>query len=380
MSSGPTDLSTWAGTSSFTVTSVSGGRVAPPLRRGQVAFPGPVCRLRVGPGGAAWCRLDASRQVQGTSDASGASEADSMSPARSSPQGGTGSSYPPHKHDEDRGRASRLCLREIYFPDAGSSPARTRTQPPQPAGPAVSHQRVYGTAERPTTSSKRSAPTTSSWFRTAGMWAGDFGARGYDMCLHLNVMAGLGQTRAWICDDPAHACPRDPGPVSPSTPAALPGGSRPRRLPSSPASLATPRSPRRRHGRCSGRRSRQTTGVRAEEAEGVRWRASGCCGLCSTSPVLRSNKGGRCMPTRPRSPSSARTTRRSGCPAERPQASTVPPLACFCSSADPSSTQSPRFRTMADKSSMTRASPAARSLPDGAHDDIGCHRASRCIV
>ena len=60
-------------------------------------------------------------------------------------------------------------------------------------------------------------------------------------------------------------------------------------------------------------------------------------GLCSTSASPKcSNKGGRYMPTRPRSPFFSPYHPPIGLSAERPQASTVPSLAGFCSSADPS--------------------------------------------
>jgi hypothetical protein len=86
------------------------------------------------------------------------------------------------------------------------------------------------------------------------------------------------------------------------------------------------------------------------------------------------------MPTRPRSPFFSPYHPPIGLSAERPQASTVPSLAGFCSSADPSSTQSPRSRTMADKSSMTRASYSSTVLPTVHTMTSVPSRTSRCIV
>jgi len=104
---------------------------------------------------------------------------------------GNWSSYPPHKHDEDR--QGETALEEIYYFEVA----------PGPSGPGVAYQRVYGTAERPV--------DLLAEIRTGDVvviphgWHGpSMAAPGYDL-FYLNVMAGPG-VRAWlICDDPAHA-------------------------------------------------------------------------------------------------------------------------------------------------------------------------------
>jgi 5-deoxy-glucuronate isomerase len=102
--------------------------------------------------------------------------------------GGNWSSYPPHKHDEER--SGELPLEEIYyFEVAGGGPA---------------YQRVYGTPQRPV--------EVTAEVRTGDVvliphgWHGpSMAAPGYDL-YYLNVMAGPAATRDWlISDDPAHA-------------------------------------------------------------------------------------------------------------------------------------------------------------------------------
>ena len=111
---------------------------------------------------------------------------------------GNWSSYPPHKHDEDRGDPAEAVLEEIYYFEVADGPA----------GP-----------ESPTNGS--TAPRTgrsTCWPRCAAAtscsiphgWHGpSMAVPGYDL-YYLNVMAGPGADRAWlICDDPAHAWVRD---------------------------------------------------------------------------------------------------------------------------------------------------------------------------
>jgi ABC-2 type transport system permease protein len=80
-------------------------------------------------------------------------------------------------------------------------------------------------------------------------------------------------------------------------------------------------------------------------------------GLCSTSASpSSSSSGGMYMPKRPRSPFLRPYQPPTGLSGERPQASTVPSLAGFCSSALPSSIQSPCATSIACRSSIARAS------------------------
>ncbi|TQM64861.1 5-deoxy-glucuronate isomerase [Humibacillus xanthopallidus] len=130
-------------------------------------------------------------------------EADSIIACEVLTPGGNWSSYPPHKHDEDR-PGIETDLEEVYYfevaPEAGS-PAAAGTDP-------VGYQRVYGTDERPidVLVEVRSGDVVlvpHGWHGPA------MAAPGYDL-YYLNVMAGPGTERSWlICDDPAHGWVRD---------------------------------------------------------------------------------------------------------------------------------------------------------------------------
>ena len=144
----------------------------------------------------------ASREVRnfGTPDVL---DADSIIACEVITPAGNWSSYPPHKHDEDR-PGVEAELEEIYYfevaPAAGS-PAAADADP-------VAYQRVYGTEERPidVLAEVRSGDVVlvpHGWHGPA------MAAPGYDL-YYLNVMAGPGDERAWlICDDPAHGWVRD---------------------------------------------------------------------------------------------------------------------------------------------------------------------------
>jgi 5-deoxy-glucuronate isomerase len=127
---------------------------------------------------------------------------------------GNWSSYPPHKHDEDRPGAESV-LEEIYYFEI--------------AGDGVGYHRVYGTASRPidVTAEVR----TGDVVLVPHGWHGpSMAAPGYDL-YYLNVMAGPSDERAWlISDDPDHAWIReswrdqDVDPRLPMTGAVSPGG------------------------------------------------------------------------------------------------------------------------------------------------------------
>ena len=115
--------------------------------------------------------------------------------------GGNWSSYPPHKHDEDRPGES--VLEEIYYFEVAQD------------GPA--YQRVYG--EKIDVCAE--VRTGDAVLIPCGWHGPSMAAPGYDL-YYLNVMAGPGPERAWlICDDPAHAWIRhswDAQPVDPRLP------------------------------------------------------------------------------------------------------------------------------------------------------------------
>jgi 5-deoxy-glucuronate isomerase len=184
---GPTDLLYVPRDSRFTVTSTDGGRIAFPFAKADRAFP--VCRVD-----SAQVPVElrgtgsSSRQVHnfGTPDVL---EADSIIACEVITPAGNWSSYPPHKHDEDR-EGIEAALEEIYYIEV------------HPQGCA--YLRNYGTETAPI--------DTLAEVRTGDVvliphgWHGPAMAPpGYDL-YYLNVMAGPGESRAWlICDDPAHA-------------------------------------------------------------------------------------------------------------------------------------------------------------------------------
>ena len=113
---------------------------------------------------------------------------------------GNWSSYPPHKHDQER-PGVETELEEIYYFEVDSAGA------PDVADP-VAYQRVYGTDDRPI--DVLAEVRTGDVVLVPHGWHGPATAPpGYDL-YYLNVMAGPGAERAWlICDDPAHGWVRD---------------------------------------------------------------------------------------------------------------------------------------------------------------------------
>lgn len=176
------------------VTSTAGGRFALPAARARRRLParyGAAEDVAVELRGTGAC----SRQVNsfcmpGTFDADRLIAVEVLTP------GGNWSSFPPHKHDEDRPDES--VLEEIYYFEVADGPA----------GPGMAYQRVYGTAERPI--DVLAEVRTGDVVLIPHGWHGpSMAVPGYDL-YYLNVMAGPGDERAWcICDDPAHAWVRD---------------------------------------------------------------------------------------------------------------------------------------------------------------------------
>jgi 5-deoxy-glucuronate isomerase len=180
---------------SFTLTSTTGGRYALCSATARTALP--VAYL---PASAVPDELrgagTASRRVRNFGTP-GVLEADSIIACEVITPAGNWSSYPPHKHDEER-EGVETSLEEIYY-------FELRTEPGAPAaGDAFGYQRVYGTADRPI--DVLTEVRSGDLVLVPHGWHGPAMAPpGYDM-YYLNVMAGPGETRAWlICDDPAHA-------------------------------------------------------------------------------------------------------------------------------------------------------------------------------
>ncbi|KAA1423511.1 5-deoxy-glucuronate isomerase [Mumia zhuanghuii] len=126
---------------------------------------------------------------------------------------GNWSSYPPHKHDEEREGES--VLEEIYYFEVADGPS----------GPGIGYQRVYGHdgAEIDELAEVR----TGDVVLIPHGWHGpSMAAPGYDL-YYLNVMAGPGADRAWlISDDPQHAWVRDTWAAQAVDPRLPMGGSR----------------------------------------------------------------------------------------------------------------------------------------------------------
>ena len=131
--------------------------------------------------------------------------------------GGNWSSWPPHKHDQEREGETRL--EEIYYFEVAEGPD----------GEGMAYQRVYGHpgAEIDVCAEVR----TGDVVLIPHGWHGpSMAAPGYDL-YYLNVMAGPGAERAWlICDDPAHTWVRTTWvdtPVDPRLPFAPPSSTDP---------------------------------------------------------------------------------------------------------------------------------------------------------
>jgi len=125
--------------------------------------------------------------------------------------GGNWSSYPPHKHDEQRANESQL--EEIYYFEVARN--------------GLAYQRVYGSGPGREIDVCAEVGTGDVVLIPHGYHGPSMAAPGYDL-YYLNVMGGPGE-RVWrFCDDPAHAWVRAvwPGtPVDPRLPMTSPGGS-----------------------------------------------------------------------------------------------------------------------------------------------------------
>ncbi len=194
--SGPTDLVYAPRDACLTVTAPTGARIAFPFAPARAGRPG--CRVPAAAvpvevrGAGAATRLVRNFGMPGVLEADSLMACEVLTPA------GNWSSYPPHKHDEDR-PGLETELSEIYY-------FQLRTEPGAKEHPAcpVGYHRVYGTAERPI--SVLAEVRSGDVVLVPHGWHGPaMAAPGYDM-YYLNVMAGPGPERAWsICDDPAHA-------------------------------------------------------------------------------------------------------------------------------------------------------------------------------
>lgn len=170
-----------------TVSSDAGGRFALPAARATKRLParyGPAEGVQVELRGAG----QASRQVNNFCNPA-SFEAEKLIAVEVLTPGGNWSSFPPHKHDEERDVES--VLEEIYYFEVGNG------------GPG--YQRVYTSGPGREIDVCTEVRTGDTVLIPHGWHGPSMAAPGYDL-YYLNVMAGPSPDRAWlICDDPAHA-------------------------------------------------------------------------------------------------------------------------------------------------------------------------------
>jgi 5-deoxy-glucuronate isomerase len=139
-----------------------------------------------------------SRQVNNFA-AAGVFECDKLIAVEVLTPAGNWSSYPPHKHDEDR-PGEESVLEEIYYFEVRTGGSAPRVPPEDPRGRGIAFQRVYGTQDLLAEVRSGDVVTIPDGWHGPSM-----AAPGYDL-YYLNVMAGPSDERSWlICDDPAHA-------------------------------------------------------------------------------------------------------------------------------------------------------------------------------
>ncbi|MEU5290058.1 5-deoxy-glucuronate isomerase [Streptomyces umbrinus] len=139
--------------------------------------------------------------------AAGVFECDKLIAVEVITPGGNWSSYPPHKHDENRpGEESEL--EEIYYFEIADHEGT----------PGLGYQRVSPSGHGSGTDVLAEVRGGDVVLIPDGWHGPSIAAPGHDM-YYLNVMAGPGADRAWlICDHPDHAWIRDTWPSQPVDP------------------------------------------------------------------------------------------------------------------------------------------------------------------
>jgi 5-deoxy-glucuronate isomerase len=174
-----------------TVSSTAGGRFALPGARATrrlTARYGPADGVAVELRGAG----QASRQVNNFCTPE-AFDADKLIAVEVLTPAANWSSYPPHKHDEER--EGEAQLEEVYYFEVAGGPA----------GEGVAYQRVYSSGPGREIDVCAEVSSGDTVLIPHGWHGPSMAAPGYDL-YYLNVMAGPSPDRAWlICDDPAHA-------------------------------------------------------------------------------------------------------------------------------------------------------------------------------
>jgi 5-deoxy-glucuronate isomerase len=192
------------------VSSAGGGRFALPSSRAANRLDpayGPAEEVPVELRGAG----QASRQVNNVCTPA-SFPADKMIVVEVLTPGGNWSSYPPHKHDEQR--TDEVELEEVYYFEIGGADG-------------LGYQRVYSSGPDRQIDVCAEVRDGDVVLVPYGYHGPSMAAPGYDM-YYLNVMAGPAE-RAWrFCDDPAHAWVRgtwDGQDIDPRLPMTGPGGS-----------------------------------------------------------------------------------------------------------------------------------------------------------
>lgn len=192
---GPSDVLYSGINKAVAISSADGGRVAIATAPARIGYPTrlvTVADIPVELRGAGNC----SRQVHNFGTPA-ALEADRFIVCEVITPAGNWSSYPPHKHDEEK--EGETALEEIYYFEtqvAAGSPAPADAD-------AIGYQRVYASDERPI--DVNAEVRTGDTVLVPYGWHGPaMAAPGYDL-YYLNVMAGPGPVREWlISDDPHH--------------------------------------------------------------------------------------------------------------------------------------------------------------------------------
>jgi 5-deoxy-glucuronate isomerase len=155
----------------------------------------------------------ASRQVNNFCTPAGF-EADRLIAVEVLTPGGNWSSYPPHKHDQQR--EDETILEEIYYFEVAGHDG-------------IGYQRVYSSGPDRQIDVCAEVRAGDVVLVPYGYHGPSMAAPGYDL-YYLNVMAGPGEQRAWrFCDDPAHAWVRGTWAeqaIDPRLPMTSPGGRR----------------------------------------------------------------------------------------------------------------------------------------------------------
>jgi 5-deoxy-glucuronate isomerase len=215
---GPSDFVYVGRDSEVSVTSTSAGELAVCSARCENRLPSTYQAAEKVPvelRGAGMC----TRQVNNFA-AAGEFPCDRMIAVEVLTPGGNWSSYPPHKHDEDR-PGQESMLEEIYYVRIADGVA-----PDGSVHPGTGYLHVYGTTDRPI--DVLAQVHTGDVVTIPHGWHGPAMATpGYDM-YYLNVMAGPSPDRAWlIADDPDHGWIRQTWEHQATDPR-LPLGRRPR--------------------------------------------------------------------------------------------------------------------------------------------------------